>query len=114
RYRPDALRLAGFSQGAMLSLDVALAAAPPVDRVAALSGVLLADSLPALKTAQPRKPLVYVSHGREDPMLAFRGGERAKEILERHGFQVTFHPFEGGHEIPPEIVDELRGFLLAP
>ena len=40
--------MAGFSQGAMLSLDVALASRPPVDLVAMLSGVMLADTLPAL------------------------------------------------------------------
>src|SRR4051812_16502216 len=34
RYAPDAIALAGFSQGAMLALDVALAADPPVQRVA--------------------------------------------------------------------------------
>jgi len=69
RYAPDAIALAGFSQGAMLALDLALhvtrdglddtqpaplpaAALPseaPVTRVAVLSGALLADSLAALQ-----------------------------------------------------------------
>jgi phospholipase/carboxylesterase len=110
-HRPDRLVLGGFSQGAMLSLDVALAAAPPVDRVFALSGVLLADSLPGLKAARGVKPPVFISHGRRDPMLNFRGGEKAKELLERHGFAVEFHPFDGGHEIPAEVVSALRAFL---
>jgi phospholipase/carboxylesterase len=112
RYHPAALVLAGFSQGAMLSLDVALAATPPVDRVAALSGVLLADSLPALKAPRPTRPPVFISHGRQDPVLPYQGGAKAKEILERHGFRVTFRPFQGGHAIPPEIVEELKGFLF--
>jgi phospholipase/carboxylesterase len=110
-HRPDRLVLGGFSQGAMLSLDVALAAAPAVDRVFALSGVLLADSLPGLKTTRAVKPPVFISHGRRDPMLNFRGGEKAKELLERHGFSVEFHPFDGGHEIPPPVVASLRAFL---
>jgi phospholipase/carboxylesterase len=111
RHRPDRLVLGGFSQGAMLSLDVALAAEPPVDRVFALSGVLLSDSLQALKAFRQAKPPVFISHGRQDPVLNFQGGQKAKELLERHGFAVEFHPFDGGHEIPPPVVAALRAFL---
>ena len=112
RQRPERLMLGGFSQGAMLSLDVALAADPPVDRAFALSGVLLADSLAALKTARPTKPPVFMSHGRQDQMLSFQGGQKARELLERHGYSVEFHTFAGGHEIPMEVVAALRKFLF--
>jgi phospholipase/carboxylesterase len=114
-HKPDVLVLAGFSQGAMLALDVALAAAPAVDRVAALSGLLMADSLPALEAAHPSgRPLVFASHGRQDPVLPFHGGVHAKDLLERHGFTVTWRPFQGGHEIPGAIIEELRVFLFGP
>jgi phospholipase/carboxylesterase len=114
-HKPDVLVLAGFSQGAMLALDVALATAPAVDRVAALSGLLMADSLPALEAAHPSgRPLVFASHGRQDPVLPFHGGEHAKDLLERHGFTVTWRPFQGGHEIPVAIIEELRVFLFGP
>jgi len=112
RYAPDRLCLAGFSQGAMLSLDVALDAAPPVDRVAALSGLLLVDSLASLRAARATRPAVFISHGRGDTRLPFSGGERAQQLLQRHGYQVVFHPFDGGHEIPPEIVSALGQFLF--
>jgi phospholipase/carboxylesterase len=113
RHAPDRLCLAGFSQGAMLSLDVALDASPPVDRVAALSGVLLVDSIPGLRAARATRPAVFISHGRRDPRLPFSGGERAGQLLQRHGFQVAFHPFDGGHEIPPAVVSALGAFLFA-
>jgi phospholipase/carboxylesterase len=97
----------------MLSLDVALDAAPPVDRVAALSGVLLLDSIAGLRAARATRPAVFISHGRRDPRLPFSGSERAQELLQRHGFQVGFHPFDGGHEIPPQVVSALADFLFA-
>lgn len=112
RYAPDALLLGGFSQGAMLSLDVALAADPAVDRVAVLSGVLLADSLLSLRAQRSPRPLVFVSHGRRDPVLPFAGGERAKDLLTRNGFAVTWRPFEGGHEITPDVVAALAAFFF--
>jgi phospholipase/carboxylesterase len=113
RHRPDTLVIGGFSQGAMLALDVALAAAPAVDKVAMLSGVLLADSLPALRAPGPR-PAAFISHGRQDGILSFEGGDRCRQILAAHQVAVTWRPFDGGHEIPPEIVEELRAFLFPP
>jgi phospholipase/carboxylesterase len=110
-HQPQRLVLGGFSQGAMLSIDVALAADPPVDRVVALSGVLLADSLSGLRAGGPRPP-VFIAHGREDAVLSFEGGQRCKEVLEAHGFPVTWRPFDGGHEIPAGILRDLLPFLF--
>ena len=114
RYAPDSIAVGGFSQGAMLSLDVALAADPAVDRVAVLSGVLLADSLPALRAQPPgaARPAVLVTHGSSDPILPFRSAERIASVLEPRGYRVTWLPFEGGHEIPPLVVTRLREFLF--
>jgi phospholipase/carboxylesterase len=113
RHRPDRLVLGGFSQGAMLSIDVALAGEPAVDRVAVLSGVLLQDSVAGLRSPRDPKPAVFVSHGRQDAMLPFEGGERLKDLLARHAFPVTWRPFDGGHEIPSAIVRDLAAFIGA-
>jgi phospholipase/carboxylesterase len=113
RYAPDRLVLGGFSQGAMLSLDIALAADPPVDRVAVLSGSLLADSLDGLRSPRSSRPLVFMSHGRQDPLLPFQGSERAKQTLEQRNFAVSWHPFDGGHEIPRAVVEPLKTFVFA-
>jgi len=112
RYAPERLVVAGFSQGAMLSLDLALTADPPIDRAAALSGVLLVDSLPALLAARSTRPSFFMSHGKADAMLRFGAGERASQLLTKHGFSVTFHPFDGGHEIPGEVVSALRQYIF--
>jgi phospholipase/carboxylesterase len=114
RYAPESIAIGGFSQGAMLSLDVALAADPPVDRVAVLSGVLLADSLPALHAhaPNPARPSVLVTHGSADTIVPFRGGQSIASVLEPRGYRVTWVPFEGGHEIPPLVVTRLREFLF--
>jgi phospholipase/carboxylesterase len=124
RYRPEAIALAGFSQGAMLALDVALqvtADDPSIARVAVMSGALLADSLAALHaqkaTLRPQKkaalPAVLVSHGRADPVLPFARGTGIETVLSASGYRVTFYPFEGGHEIPAPLVERLRQFLFA-
>jgi phospholipase/carboxylesterase len=111
RLRPSVLTLAGFSQGGMLSMDVALAADPPVDRVAVLSGTVIAEKVWREQMSRPAKLPVFLSHGREDGLLPFAMSERLKALLEQNGFSVTWVPFDGGHDIPDPVVSGLRAFL---
>ncbi len=112
RLAPPHVALAGFSQGAMLSLDVALQCDARVERVAVLSGALLLDSLPALLANCAARPRVLVTHGRFDPIVPFHNAERAVAILERHGLRVDFRPFDGPHAIPLEVRNALPEFLF--
>jgi phospholipase/carboxylesterase len=113
-YAPTSLALVGFSQGAMLSIDVALAGTPGVARVVAMSGVLLIDSVSSLTAPRPIQPRFLLSHGRQDPVVPFANGARAKELLEKHGFAVTWRPFDGGHEITPSLLADVERFLFPP
>jgi phospholipase/carboxylesterase len=114
RYAPTRLAIVGFSQGAMLALDVALAGTPSVQFVVAMSGVLLMDSVSALTASHLTKPLFLLSHGRQDPVVPFSNGERAKDLLEKHGFFVTWRPFDGGHQIPMPLLSGVGQFLFPP
>jgi phospholipase/carboxylesterase len=112
RHAPDLIALAGFSQGAMLSMDVALSGASVVQRVVAMSGVLLQDSLAALKAPRAAKPAFLLSHGRQDPVVPFQAAVHAKELLEKYGLPVSWHPFAGGHEIPEAVLAAVARFLF--
>lgn len=111
RYEPDFLAVVGFSQGAMLALDVGLADGSGVDRVAALSGVLLADSLPALLNPAATRPRFLLVHGEQDDEVPFAGGETARDLLQRRGLSVQWLSFAGGHDIPGEAALAVRTFL---
>ena len=113
RYAPATVALVGFSQGAMLSIDVALAGAPRVDRVVAMSGVLLLDSVPALTAPQATKPRFLLSHGRHDASVPFATGGHARDLLEKHGFAVTWRAFDGGHDIPEPVLADVDQFLFS-
>jgi phospholipase/carboxylesterase len=114
KHQPATVALMGFSQGAMLSIDIALAGAPAVDRVVAMSGIVLQDSVPALAAPRASKPRFFLSHGRQDPVVPFQGGTIAKGLLEKNGFDVTWCPFDGGHGIPPQVLSDAARFLFAP
>lgn len=105
--------LGGFSQGAMLALDVALRTDRPLAGLALMSGTLLAEHewLPLMPK---RKGLrVVQSHGRLDPLLPFSIAERLRDELTSAGLPVTFVPFNGGHEIAGSVIDALDGLLNA-
>ncbi|GHJ43803.1 phospholipase [Catellatospora sp. TT07R-123] len=111
RHRYDVRRvaLAGFSQGGMLALDVALAPDSGVDRVAALSAVLLADTERHL--AGGSRPRILLAHGEHDDQIPFAAGESTRALLVEHGHAVDWLPFPGGHDIPDEVVCALAAFL---
>jgi phospholipase/carboxylesterase len=107
----DRWAVGGFSQGAMLSLDVALHAQRPPSAVVLLSGTLLAQKVwTPLMAARAGLP-VFQSHGRQDPLLPFAAAERLRDLLMTAGLSVDFVPFGGVHEIPASVLDRLGKFL---
>jgi len=108
---PSKLVLGGFSQGSMLSMDVALRTSHQVDALVILSGTLLARDVwvPKMK-ALAGKP-IFQSHGTHDPILPYALAEQLKTELVSAGADVTFVPFRGAHEIPPPVLEELVSFL---
>lgn len=107
RLKPSALMLGGFSQGAMLSLDVALHTTRPIASLALMSGTLLAEEVWApLLSARKGLPVVQ-SHGTHDPILPFVVAEKLRDRLTAAGLEVDFVPFRGQHEIPPVVLQKI-------
>ena len=112
RYAPQKVALVGFSQGAMLALDVALTPSAGVARVAVLSGALVADTMQRL-AHDHATPAVFVMHGRTDAVLTFQGATQLVTTLKEHHIEPRFLPFDGGHEIPRKLIPGLAEFLFA-
>ncbi len=96
--------IGGFSQGAMLAVDVALRGETGPAALIVFSGtVICRDQWQALATR--RSPLrVVQSHGTLDPILPYSGGERLRDLLRGAGHEVKFLPFAGPHTISPEAI----------
>jgi phospholipase/carboxylesterase len=104
--------LGGFSQGAMITTDVALRLEESPLGLAVLSGtLLLEDTWKAKATARSKLP-VFQSHGRQDPLLPFWVAERMKDLFTEAGLPVTWVPFDGQHQIPMGALRGLARFLV--
>ncbi len=120
-YAPRHTAIGGFSQGGMLALDWVLRRGerePPEGAPSqAVDGlVLLSASRLAAAAWEPRRGRlenlpVFVSHGATDTDLAFAAGERLRDFVLESAAQVTWVPFDGGHEIPLIVWRALRKFL---
>jgi phospholipase/carboxylesterase len=105
--------IGGFSQGGMLALDWVLRGNQRVDGLALLSTSRLALSEWQPQRERLRNLPVFLSHGASDRDLAFAAGERLRDFLLDSAAQLTWTPFEGGHEIPLVVWRGLRKFLAA-
>ncbi len=106
------LLLAGFSQGAMLSMDVAcrgLKQAP--SQLGLYSACLISEKQWTRCAPKLNQTRILQSHGRLDPVLPMQTGVWLKELLEAQGSKVQFIEFNGVHTIPMEAVEQTAQML---
>lgn len=98
---PGNLAVAGFSDGASYALGLGLANGDLFGRVVAFSPGF---TPPARRHGRPR---IFISHGILDDVLPIdRCSRRIVPRLQKEGYDVRYREFDGGHAVPPEIVDE--------
>ena len=105
------LVLGGFSQGAMLTCDVALHSERSFAGLLLFSGSVIARATWLAKLEQRPHIPVFQSHGRQDPILPFPLAEQLHRSFAGQGWQARFVPFDGGHGIGAEAVRGARAFL---
>ncbi|MGQ0551669.1 MAG: alpha/beta hydrolase [Planctomycetota bacterium] len=111
---PRRVFLQGFSQGAYLAHCAALRHPPetPIAGWVAQSGRLKHEFLgPWLQRAAGRP--VLIQHGRQDEPLPPAAAETSAQLLQEHGALVTLRLYDAGHELTPEMVNDLRAWLAA-
>jgi len=107
------LLLGGFSQGAMLAVDVACRGLKTPPAVLCLySGALICEKFWKAAAGRLTKCRILQSHGRQDPILPFTAGVWLRDLLMKAECDVEFIDFNGPHTIPWEAI-ERTGDLLA-
>jgi len=102
RVAPERIILGGFSQGAMLAIDVALHLGGKIGGVCLWSGMLINQTEWKGLAVQARPMRIVQSHGLLDPVLPFACGQSLRKMLTESGHSVDFVRFQGYHQIPPQ------------
>lgn len=106
--RHKTLIIGGFSQGAMCASHLAMKENLKIDGLILLSGGLLAnEKFPKAARAVP----FYQSHGTRDPILSVDGAKALEKKLQSLNFTGKLHLFEGAHEIPYPVINDVKHFL---
>ena len=104
---PERLRIGGFSDGASYSLSVGLTNGDLFPRILALSPGFCGPALPR------GKPELYFTHGTRDDILPIDiTSRKIVPMLQRAGYTVEYHEFDGKHETPPEITRPAFEWLI--
>ncbi|HEV3191816.1 MAG TPA: hypothetical protein VGY54_15000 [Polyangiaceae bacterium] len=106
--------LGGFSQGAMLACDLALRTTRPLAGLVLFSGARISHATWRPLYAARRALRVFISHGRQDDDLSFDVAEAFQAELAAAGWDVTWLPFDGGHEVPIVVWRAFKRWLTGP
>ena len=105
---PARVAIGGFSDGATYGLSLGLLNGDLFSAIVAFSPGFIVHGPPR------GTPRLFVSHGRSDSILPIDRCSRViVPYLQRHGHDVTFREFDGGHEMPAAIVRDGMAFVAA-
>jgi phospholipase/carboxylesterase len=103
--------LGGFSQGAMLSGEIAFQTDRELAGLVLLGGTTVNEAAWIERLPTRRHLPIFIAHGRFDGVLEFARMERFQARLRDAGLNVTWFPFEGGHNIPDAVITAMNAFL---
>lgn len=115
-YDADAARvyLLGFSQGAIMSLAVALSQPALVAGIVPLSGRIPAEVHPWIAPSGDLTGLpILLVHGRADSVIPLHHAHDAQQLLATLPVALTYHEYDMAHEIAPPALREALTWLTA-
>jgi phospholipase/carboxylesterase len=109
---PNEIYVMGFSQGGVMAYDLVLSSPAEFRALIALSswlpGELAARIAPTPDHA--RLPTLVI-HGEDDPMIPVQRAHESRERLEALGVHVAHAEYPMGHEINPQSLRDMVGWL---
>lgn len=112
-YKSEKIYLLGFSQGAIMSYDVALATPGLVKGVIALSGRLLPETSNMADTTATHSDLsVFIGHGTKDDVITLFNAKEAFVILRELKVNVVSKGYPIGHQTSEAENKDLLEWLL--
>jgi phospholipase/carboxylesterase len=109
---PSRTYLLGFSQGAIMSLSLALTRPENLAGVVAMSGRVLPEVLPKIAPAEAMRGLpILVVHGTEDVVLPIHHGRAARDRLSSLRVALTYREYSMGHYVSEESLADVTAWL---
>ena len=105
---PSKTIIAGFSQGAMMTMALALKSPKP------FLGIGLFSTMPLIfEGLEDSSTHFFQSHGLYDKLLSYDQAQKLFNALISAGWKGEFVSFPGGHEMPVEVLLKFMEFINA-
>lgn len=103
---PGRVVLSGFSDGASYALSLGLINGDLFSHILAFSPGFVVPG------RRHGRPTVFISHGVADTVLPIeRCSRRIVPVLQRDGYDVRYREFDGGHDVPADVLTEAADLL---
>ncbi len=105
--------LAGFSQGAVVTLAAGLHYPKKLAGLLALSGYL-PNPQEATRTASVanQQTAIFIGHGTADTIVPCQLGETVATVLKQAGYPVSWHPYDIPHTVCAEEMRDIRQWMI--
>lgn len=111
---PARVYLMGFSQGAVMALNVGLTRPDRVAGVVAMSGRVMPEIVPKMAEVSALEGLaILMVHGTEDPVLPVHLGRDARDRLGSLPVDLTYREYPMAHEVTMESLNQVAEWLTA-
>ncbi len=111
---PSPVDLAGFSQGAALTLTLGALHPERVGKMGILAGFAPEGAEQVLPPGRLNGKTIFMAHGTLDEMVPLPMARRAIQLLEGAGAQVEYHESPVGHKLSAEGLKAFEHYLSLP
>lgn len=103
--------LAGFSQGAVITLIAGLTYHKPLCGLIALSGYFpLSEKTLENNIANKQTP-IFIAHGNQDPVVNYMLGAHAANALKNANLDVSWHSYDMPHSVCPKEIEDISQWV---
>lgn len=108
---PEQLYLLGFSQGAIVSMTLALTLGK-IKGVVALSGYIPPFVKEEYAITPGNQLSIFISHGEYDQVLPYEWGKENEKYFKKLGVPVTFKSYPEAHTVSQQNLEDFQAWIL--
>lgn len=112
KVKSDQIFLLGFSQGAVMSLSLALQGPLKLGGITCMNGCLVPNIQPSPNLNEENSTPIFMSHGQVDDVLPIDWARATKDQLSGLSIDFTYREYPIGHELTDVNFPDARDWLL--
>ncbi len=109
---PEKLYLLGFSQGAIVSMTLAVTLGNKIKGIVALSGYIPQFVKEEYMINVGNHLSVFISHGEFDQVLPYEWGKENVDYFTKLGVPITFKSYQEGHTVSEKNLQDSKLWIL--